>query len=434
MRAKARLLRTAALVCIAAATASRADSVSNPYANLQYFGGRILDRVEVYSVNWGTAVDPTVQSRIGGFYEALTSSAMFDWLAEYSTPASGTGQALQRGSFAGSITITPSNQATNLEREAIEAELVAQMLAGKLPWPDGNLLLMVNFPSKVRIFLGLELCQYKNFCSSHGTIAASAVGAAFDVPYVLLPEHSASTMCNAYCPISADNFENFTTQASKQLVAAVVDPGEGLTRAFAPPLAWYDQNKGAMDGLCDEYFRFTAPNGNTYLAQKQWSNALGDCLDLRAWDFKISLGPASAVLQAGSSVTFPVTTEVTRGEAQQIALVIDDPSRGVTGSFSPAIIKAGESSTLTLTAEAGAGSNDGTFDFFISGVGSVVGRHATSSVTVTGGLEPTGCPAGQHLGSNGVCVPDGCSSTGASASWLAALALGGLALLRRRSR
>src|SRR5512140_1345006 len=60
---------------------------ANPHLN--YYGGRILDQVKVYAVNWGPNVNATVQAKIGGFYGAITGSAMFDWLSEYDTNLSG---------------------------------------------------------------------------------------------------------------------------------------------------------------------------------------------------------------------------------------------------------------------------------------------------------------------------------------------------------
>ena len=120
--------------------------------HLNYYGGRILDQPKVYSVNWGSGVNSTVQSRIGDFYAAFLTSPLMDWLTEYNTDIKaqggqqGTNQHLQHGSFGGSIQITPGNTKTSLTDDDIKAELKAQIAAGKLPTPDGNSLLMINFP------------------------------------------------------------------------------------------------------------------------------------------------------------------------------------------------------------------------------------------------------------------------------------------------
>ncbi len=62
-------------------------AAANPHLN--YYGGRILDQVKVWSVNWGPSVNATVKNGVPGFYGAITSSAMFDWLTEYDTNISG---------------------------------------------------------------------------------------------------------------------------------------------------------------------------------------------------------------------------------------------------------------------------------------------------------------------------------------------------------
>ena len=53
--------------------------------HLNYYGGKVLQNVVVEEVNWGTGVNATVQSTLGGFYAAVTASAYFDWLSEYNT-------------------------------------------------------------------------------------------------------------------------------------------------------------------------------------------------------------------------------------------------------------------------------------------------------------------------------------------------------------
>jgi uncharacterized protein (TIGR03382 family) len=94
-------------------------------------------------------------------------------------------------------------------------------------------------------------------------------------------------------------------------------------------------------------------------------------------------------------------------------------------------ITAGQSSTLTVSASSGA--TNGAATFTVTGTGSIATHTATATVTVSGG-SGTGCPAGEHPGVGGICVPDGCSSTGlgAGVAWMGALAVGALALLRRR--
>src|SRR5262249_58242306 len=66
-------------------------------------------------------------------------------------------------------------------------------------------------------------------------------------------------------------------------------------------------------------------------------------------DFSIS-APASASVTQGSSTPVTVSTALTSGSAQSIALSASGLPSGVRASFSPTAVSAGGSSTLTLTA------------------------------------------------------------------------------------
>jgi subtilisin-like proprotein convertase family protein len=97
-------------------------------------------------------------------------------------------------------------------------------------------------------------------------------------------------------------------------------------------------------------------------------------------DFSISINPTSASVNAGSSVTYTVNTAVLSGTAETINLSVTGLPAGVTGSFSPASVTAGGSSTLTLTAAATAGA--GTTSFTVKGTATSATHTASASVTV----------------------------------------------------
>ena len=56
-----------------------------------YFGGRVLAQPSVVTVYWGSTVDATVKSEVGGaaggpnFYSDVLASSYVDWLTEYDT-------------------------------------------------------------------------------------------------------------------------------------------------------------------------------------------------------------------------------------------------------------------------------------------------------------------------------------------------------------
>jgi subtilisin-like proprotein convertase family protein len=100
-------------------------------------------------------------------------------------------------------------------------------------------------------------------------------------------------------------------------------------------------------------------------------------------DFSISVSPASQTVNAGSSISYSVTTAVTAGSAQTVTLTVTGLPSGVTGSFSPASVTAGGSSTLTLTAASTASSATATFT--VTGTGTSATHTASAQVTVVNG-------------------------------------------------
>jgi hypothetical protein len=100
-------------------------------------------------------------------------------------------------------------------------------------------------------------------------------------------------------------------------------------------------------------------------------------------DFSVSVSPASQTVAPGAAVAYTVGTAVTSGSAQTVNLSVSGLPAGVTGSFSPTSVSAGQSSTLTVAAAAGAAA--ATAAFTVTGAATSGTHTATASVTVTGG-------------------------------------------------
>jgi len=105
-----------------------------------------------------------------------------------------------------------------------------------------------------------------------------------------------------------------------------------------------------------------------------------------ASDFSISINPTSQSVNAGSSINYTVNTAVLVGAAQTINLSISGLPSGVTASFNPATVTAGNSSTLTLTAAATTGSVSS--NFTVTGTGTQSTHTASASVTVINNNQP----------------------------------------------
>jgi len=101
---------------------------------------------------------------------------------------------------------------------------------------------------------------------------------------------------------------------------------------------------------------------------------------IAANDFSITVSPTSQTVNAGASTTYTINTAVTSGAAQAVNLSVSGLPAGVTGSFNPASVTAGNSSTLTLTVAATAAA--GTTQFTITGTGTSATHTTNASVTV----------------------------------------------------
>jgi hypothetical protein len=116
-------------------------------------------------------------------------------------------------------------------------------------------------------------------------------------------------------------------------------------------------------------------------------------------DFSLAVSPTSASVTAGGSATTTVSTAVTAGSAQTVALSASGLPAGATASFSPSSVTTGNSATLTISTSAT--TPNGTYPVTVTGAGTTT-RSATFTLTVTGGS------GGSCNGSNStdVSIPD----------------------------
>nr|WP_101391367.1 M28 family peptidase [Streptomyces sp. TLI_146] len=102
-------------------------------------------------------------------------------------------------------------------------------------------------------------------------------------------------------------------------------------------------------------------------------------------DFSMALNPASGTVQQGGSVTTTVSTAVTTGNAQSVALTASGLPSGVTASFNPATVQSGQSSVLTLSATSNAAPGASTIT--VKGQGTTL-SHTVDYVLNVGGTPP----------------------------------------------
>jgi len=142
--------------------------------------------------------------------------------------------------------------------------------------------------------------------------------------------------------------------------------------------------------------------------------------DQPADDFTLGAEPKSVTVQPGQSATVKVSTTAT-GAPQKITLAASGVPAGVTATFAPASVTAGESSTLTLAAASSASSGTIT----VTGTGTSATKSASVELTVggSGGVTNGGFESGSLSGWTGsgvATVVNAGARTGANAVRLGA--------------
>ncbi|HJX84694.1 MAG TPA: hypothetical protein VJ723_10155, partial [Candidatus Angelobacter sp.] len=199
----------------------KTTTVPPPGAHLTYFGGPVISSIHVVVVFWGTNVNPaiTADGAIDQFFTDITQSRYYDLLTEYSTvgvTATGgasSNQSINRGSFDGKFTITPSiscPSTCSLTDAQIAAELNSQINAGHLPPPvkdgQGNVesFYMIYFPPDITIFGPGQTGQScVDFCAYHFHHPNTLV------PYGVMPDFAPPSACSLGCG-SGTLFKNIT--------------------------------------------------------------------------------------------------------------------------------------------------------------------------------------------------------------------------------
>jgi glycosyl hydrolase family 18 (putative chitinase)/carbohydrate binding protein with CBM4/9 domain len=151
-------------------------------------------------------------------------------------------------------------------------------------------------------------------------------------------------------------------------------------------------------------------------------------------DFSVSISPTSASLAQGGTAKATVSTAVTNGSAQSVALKASGAPSGATVSLSPTSVTAGGTSALTVatasttpagtypitvTGTAASGSHSATFTLTVTGSGGGGGGAVVNGGFETGSLSPWTCQSTDsvvsspvHSGSHAAKVSPSGSATG----------------------
>jgi len=272
--------------------------VSAAGAQLTYHGGPLLANVKLITIYWGSVwvADP-LRTQLDEFADFFVSSSLLDQLAEYSVAGS---QTIGHGTHAQTLLVT-SDPPANLADADLQSFLTQQIANGTLEAPDGNTVYALFLPAGVTVLLnGAQSCR--DFCGYHSVTPDG------QIVYIV----DTYDDC-AGCAFAANVLDSSTAVFSHELCEAITDPHLD---------GWFDDNTGfeigdicepqtkvinmagtlassgsyaiTGTGTADAAGTITAnltltpqgappptpppPTGQSWVVQKEWSNAEGACV------------------------------------------------------------------------------------------------------------------------------------------------------------
>lgn len=167
---------------------------------------------------------------------------------------------------------------------------------------------------------------------------------------------------------------------------------------------WGDYSSMAIDEAddctfwyTDEYYIVTASfDWSTRLASLKFPN----CGSPPPPDFTISASPSSVTIVQGQQGTSTITTIVSGGFNNAIALTTSTLPSGVTVGFSPNPIPAPGGGTSTMTINVGSSTTPGTYPITVTGTGGTTQHSTTVTLTVTsasGDFSISATPSSQSI-------------------------------------
>jgi hypothetical protein len=168
------------------------------------------------------------------------------------------------------------------------------------------------------------------------------------------------------------------------MYALANSPGSGVypnSYPYANPGALYDVTTGHT-ASCSPAYLCTAEvgyDGPTGLGTPNGVAAFGPASTGQS-DFSVSVNPTNVSVTQASNASATVSTAVTSGSSESVALSASGLPSGVTASFSPSTVNSGSSSTVTFTASSTAAT--GNYSVTITGAGSTGSHTATVTLSV----------------------------------------------------
>jgi Zn-dependent metalloprotease len=167
----------------------------------------------------------------------------------------------------------------------------------------------------------------------------------------------------------------------------------------------YAQARGYTLSAATDLYGFCSTEYKAVEAAWTAVNVAGDDFCAEGNDFSLALGAPSVAVDPGASATVTIGTTPVNGEPEQITFSAGVLPAGVSVSFDPPVVTAGESTTVTVTADAGVGRTSAPVT--ISAAAPSVTRAVSLTVSVN---SAAGCSA---TNGDDVAIPDNTTVTSA---------------------
>ena len=380
----------------------RPDALSDGVTpQLDYYGGPLLESVEIYVVFWGANVNAMTQAGVPGMLSTVhgAGSPYQSMLQMYNAT---TPYTIGDGVYMGAITDVnaPLPASGTLDDSVIRGELSRLIDTNQLPASNGHNIYMVYFPlyatgtTLLSITHGSET-SCSQFCAYHNTYVRNGN----NVYYGVMPDLDDAGNCGGGGCGSDTALNNLYSTTSHEMTEAITDAAVGLAFDYAPPLAWYDRELG--DNEIGDICAYIDDTSGGYHVQTEWLNApVNGCSahpangtpDSLAWDN--GADGNTIFIKSGGPASSPATITVSGGAGAvdlSISPLTDYSSFGIVPTFSPATITPGganNESTLTYTAMAGF-LTQGPIQLQINGVDADGITHLLKPVFVLVGPAPT---------------------------------------------
>jgi hypothetical protein len=236
---------------------------------LHYFGGSLLQHVEITPVQYGTwsygsgTTTPDItKPTLTSFFDTAVDSPYIDWLSEYNARS----QTIGRGTVDAWTSITPAtiNNTRSLSNKKIRAELVNQINAGSLPAPTPDRLYVLFFRKGQTITYD-ALDSVNGFCGFHNAELTTINGQNVPIYYAVIPYEASNKGCR-----QGTALQSLTEVTSHEIAESITDSGAGVVS-----YGWLTKNQHyEIADICSWFSGVL----NGFTVQRLWSNQQRWCI------------------------------------------------------------------------------------------------------------------------------------------------------------